>query len=435
MTLKTNAARIRVDFAEKAGIIGQEAENLKICARNLAIIGTALQAYEKKHGDFPEWLSELHPVYLTDPNALICPADEDRGIPILPYDTDPNLPVSYSYDCTPEYYQQWLKKERAVYGDANPIVRCSHHTKQGADSASISNYLNLSFSNTVYLSGGSWNKHPVEMYGSLTAAIAGYEDALQRVPEDPNFFYLYPELVRLYVATEQDKDAENLIAHFKSVMKPDDEDIMRFRDYWIFVDMLKAVRRHAEALHLLQNLEKTEQQNPFIRSIFREIAMIHEEQGNTELANAYYLKADPKLAMIGKLVPDFSAIDLDGKPISIRNYRGKVVLLNFWAVWCGPCLAAMPNVKKVYDTYKDADFDVIGISLDNDEAELREYLEICNLPWRQIFAGNESPLKKLYGVRGIPSLWLIDREGKLITYQAKGATLKEMVAEALQEKS
>ena len=132
---------------------------------------------------------------------------------------------------------------------------------------------------------------------------------------------------------------------------------------------------------------------------------------------------------------DFSTTDLDGNPISLQQYRGKVVLLDFWAVWCGPCIGEMPNVKKVYDAYKDKGFDVIGVSLDNDEAELREYLKVCKIPWRQIFDGQGGPLKKLYSIHGIPSPWLIDRDGKLISYQARGTTLWQLVAEAVKDDS
>lgn len=409
---------------------------LKTCAEHLAAIGNALKVYEKEHGDFPECLSELHPKYLSDTDALICPADEDQGNPILPYNTDPNLPVSYNYDCDPEYYQQWLKKERHIYNDANPIVRCPHHVNPEAESPLISNlYLNLSFSNTIYLSEGDWKKHPIKMYGNLEAAIVGYERALKLVPEDPNFFNLYSELIRLYVEAERDNDAESLIDSFKSIMKPHDEDIMRFRDYWTFVDMLKVIGRHEEALQLLQHLENTEQENPFITSIFREIAMIHEEKGNAELAKVYYLKADSKLGMIGKPAPNFTATDIDGNPISLKDYHGKVVLLDFWSTTCGPCIGEMPNIKKVYDAYKDMGFDVIGVSLDTDEGELNKFLKVCNLSWRQIFTGEgwETPIRKQYKVRGIPSPWLIDREGKVISYQARGAVLKKLVTEVIKE--
>ena len=434
---ETCARKIRVELDDESLLTEQESKNLKTCTHNLAAIGEALRTYEKEHGDFPEWLSELHPKFLTNPKALICPADEEQGVPILPYNTDPNLPISYNYDCDPEYYQQWLKNERQVYNDANPIVRCPHHVNPEADSPLISNlYLNLSFSNTIYLSESDWRKHPIRMYGGIEAAIVGYESALQRVPEDPNFFSLYSELIRLYVETERRNDAESLIDNFKSIMKPHDEDIMRFRDYWTFVDMLKVVGRHEEALQLLQHLERTEQENPFRTSIFREIAMIHEEQGNAKLAKRYFLKADARLEMIGKSAPNFSVTDIDGNLIALKNYRGKVVLLDFWSTTCGPCIAEMPNVKKVYDAYKGMGFDVIGVSLDDDEAKLHDFLKVCDLPWRQIFTGEgwETPIRKQYNVRGIPSPWLIDGEGKIISYQARGAALKKLVAEAVKEK-
>ena len=407
---ETRAPEIRVDFEDESLLTEQESRNLKICAQNLIAIGKALQTYKKEHGDFPEWLSELQPKHLTNPDALICAADEDQGVPILPYNTDPNLPVSYNYEYDPEYYQHWLKHERNVYADANPIVRCPHHANPDSDSTLLSNlYLNLSFSNTIYLSEADWRKHPIRMYGGIEAAIAGYERALQRAPEDPYFFNLYSELIRLYVEAERGNDAESLIDNFKSVMKPNDENIMRFRDYWTFIDLLKVIGRHEEALQLLQHLERTEQENPFIRSIFREIAMIHEEKGNVELANTYFLKADSRLEMIGKLAPDFSTTDIDGIPISLKDYRRKVVLLDFWTTTCGPCIAEMPNMKKVYDAYKDVGFDVIGVNLDTNEADLHEFLKVCNLPWRQIFGGQDSPLKKnciVFAVFRRRGLWI-----------------------------
>ena len=301
---------------------------INVCTQHLVAIGKALQAYEKEHGDFPKWLSELHPKYLADADALICPADEESGIPILPYDQDPNLPMSYNYQFDPEY-REWTNKERRVYGDANPIVRCLHHTNPDTDSTLFSNFcLHLSYSYTVYQSDAAWQKHPVEMYGSLEAAINGYERALQLVPENPDFFCLYSELIRLYVKTGENEDAENLIDSFKSVMKPD-ESIMRFRDYWTLVDMLKQFGRHEDALQLLQKLEKSEQENPLIRGIFREIAKIHEEQGNADLAKVYNLKANPKLALIGKPVEILQRQTLTEIRFHFRIIEGKSSYLIF----------------------------------------------------------------------------------------------------------
>jgi len=147
----------------------------------------------------------------------------------------------------------------------------------------------------------------------------------------------------------------------------------------------------------------------------------------------------------GKPAPDFSTIDFDGNPISLQQYRGKVVLLDFWAVWNGFCIGEMLRVKKIYDTYKNQGFDIIGVSLDTNETKLRNYLEKNNIPWRQIYSGRERqcPLAQAYDVRSIPTRWLIGWDGKLIAHEArhklissKGreADLEQLVAGAVADK-
>ena len=147
----------------------------------------------------------------------------------------------------------------------------------------------------------------------------------------------------------------------------------------------------------------------------------------------------------GKPAPEFSATDLDGNPISLQQYSGKVVLLDFWAVWNGFCTGEVLRVQKIYDTYKDKGFEVIGVSLDTDETKLRNYLKENSIPWRQIYSGLERqcPLAQQYDVRSIPTRWLMDRDGKLIAHEAthklisrrgREADLKQLVAEALTDK-
>lgn len=398
----------------------QHEQNIQTCTQNLLAIGKAIEAYQKEHGDFPMWLSDLHPKYLVDGNVFICPSDEKGGKPIYTGNTDPEMPVSYSYELNPEY-REWKTGQREVYGDAMPLVRCRHHAN---DDFAV---LNLSFSGRVYRSANVWENRPLEIYENAEAAIAALADGIQRQPDNRNFGYVYPMLVDLYIQAERTEDAENLISGYKETLKPDS-----FGEYFVLADMLKLMNRDEEILQLFTKLEEKFPEN---RSVFSRLAKIHERLGNAELAHEYRLKADPVLALIGNTVPDFSAEDLEGNPISLEQYRGKVVLLDFWAVWCGPCIAEMPNVQKVYDTYKDEGFDIIGISLDTDEERLRSYLKENEIPWRQVFSGEgwNSPVSRQYGIRAIPAPWLIDKAGKLISHQARGEALEKMVVEALKE--
>lgn len=177
--------------------------------------------------------------------------------------------------------------------------------------------------------------------------------------------------------------------------------------------------------------EKRLEENPNDSAALGALASIHEKFGNPELAREYKVRANPTLAFKGKVLPDFSsAVDLDGEPISLADYRGKVVLLDFWATWCIPCIAEMPNVKAVYEKYHTKGFEVIGISFDRDKTVLHKFIKENQLPWRQIFAGEKqsSSVAQKYRIKGIPKQFLIDREGKVISVNARGSRLDKLVA-------
>lgn len=406
------------DRTDKATKISQTENHVEICKQNLIEIGKAIQAYKKEHGDLPIWLSDLHTEYLPDANVLICPADDDGGRTYFLVNSDPKMSMSYDYQFHPQYRAK-KSEELLIYGDVLPLVRCRHHENQPFECH------NLSFGYKIYWSSGVYR--PDEMYETIDKAIEILEKGLQLQPENKRFYYFYSTLARLYIEVGREKDVEGLVKRFKSVMKPES-----VSDNFRLGTMLELTSQHEEVLDVFEKLEKRYPDN---YQVIDKLARIHEQLGNSKLAAEYQKKANPMSEMVGQVVPDFSATDLDGKPISLQQYRGKVVLLDFWGIWCPPCLVEMPNVKNVYDTYKDQGFDIIGVSLDTDETRLRNYLKTNDIPWRQIFSGEKwnSPLVKKYHIRSIPAPWLIARDGTLISHEARGLKLEQLVLDALKK--
>jgi peroxiredoxin len=140
--------------------------------------------------------------------------------------------------------------------------------------------------------------------------------------------------------------------------------------------------------------------------------------------------------VVGAKFPDFDEKDLAGKPLSIANYKGKVVLIDFWATWCGPCVQELPNVLKAYEKHHAAGFEIIGISLDKDEQKLKTFIEEKKVTWQQYFDGKgwESKLAGKYGIQSIPATYLLDGEGKILGSNLRGEALEEAVAKALSKK-
>jgi len=135
----------------------------------------------------------------------------------------------------------------------------------------------------------------------------------------------------------------------------------------------------------------------------------------------------------GTKFPDFAEKDLQGNPLSVAKYKGKLVLVDFWATWCGPCVGELPSVIKAYNKHHADGFEIIGISLDMDEQKLKSFLKTKEIPWAQYFDGKgwQNKLAAKYGIQSVPATFLLDGDGKIIGQDLRGEALEEALAKAL----
>jgi thiol-disulfide isomerase/thioredoxin len=138
--------------------------------------------------------------------------------------------------------------------------------------------------------------------------------------------------------------------------------------------------------------------------------------------------------VVGAMAPVFSEPDMQGKAVSLSSYRGKYVLVDFWASWCEPCRAENPNVLKAYQQYKDKGFDVLSVSLDDKQDRWAAAVKQDGLPWKQVsdLKGWGNDAATLYAIRAIPSNLLIDPQGKIVAMNLRGDALEAALAKLLQ---
>ncbi len=136
---------------------------------------------------------------------------------------------------------------------------------------------------------------------------------------------------------------------------------------------------------------------------------------------------------VGYAAPDFTMADTDGKPVSLSSFKGKYVLVDFWASWCGPCRGENPNVVANYNKYKTKNFTVLGVSLDEDKAAWLAAIKKDNLTWTHLsdLKGWNNAAAKLYGVESIPFNLLLDPTGKIIATDLRDADLGKKLGEVL----
>lgn len=265
------------------------------------------------------------------------------------------------------------------------------------------------------------NASPDQQMRTFEGIAAKLDLFRTKYPKTPEALDAAFQLGAMYSGMQDYKKSETYLAEFVRTADSTQHEKLGYAHYYL-----------AEAYKNNGKYDLAEGEYKLILKEFSDVNPRLTSYVQTSLAS---LGSERKLGIGGEPI-HFAVTSIKGEKLSPAAYKGKVLLIDFWATWCGPCIAEMPNVKNVYTKYHSKGFEIVGISLDQSRDKLDKYIASQEIAWPQYFDGKywNNDIAVSYGIKSIPATFLVDKKGKIRYKSLRGRQLETAVAELLAEK-